>query len=51
MKHTAGTEFYGKGMDSKPGYPNKKHAKELHDLLTKRSTSVNLVKCKDDEDE
>ncbi len=42
-------------MDSKPDYSNpvcnKKHAKELHDLLTKRSTSVNLVKCKDDKDE
>ncbi len=42
-------------MESNPAYPvpecNEKHAKELHVLLTKNSTLVNVRECGEDNDE
>ncbi len=39
----------GKALESKPACHvlkcNKKHTKELHDLLTKGCTSVNMLGC------
>jgi hypothetical protein len=43
----------GKGTDSKPACHdpecNKKHAKEMHDLLTWGPTLVNTRECEEDE--
>jgi hypothetical protein len=55
MKHAARAECYGRGMGSSLAYPipefNEKHAKELHVLLTKNSTLVNVRECGEDNDE
>jgi hypothetical protein len=55
MGHAAGPECYGKGMESKLACPapqcDKKHAKDFHDLLTKGPSKVNVLECKEDEEE
>ncbi len=53
MKQAARTECYRKCTDSKLVCPvsecDKKHAKELHNFLTKDPTLVNMLECKEHE--
>jgi hypothetical protein len=55
MKRAAGAECYREGTGTKPAGPipeyDSKHTKELHELLTKSPTSLNVLGCEEDDDE